>query len=676
LTGPPAREPITRTWKIALVIALAVLGFSILFAIIKGFPALWAVAGVTFGVLLGGAWFPLRGWKPQPQRTADVAPQPFGALARALLPLVLPLVIILIAGANAFSEPVQIAVGALGGLFAWAAIGRPEAGGLGSTRWLALFVAVGLLAVSLVIVLRVDVTDGPNGTLLNFEDRGGWSSAFLASALIVWAVAAFLRLVSFGTSAVRLVEALLVAWFVWAAIGAAGIVTSSGPSLGVVAIVAGTALGLEAAIGVVALAMNREADAIRLSTSAGGISSDAARCIGGLGAWLAIAAALTMAGGIVIGIDEAGDVGSGELPRGQSLPTADVPRTSPVEELPASPTVFPAELARQYLPVLAFRNDQRWLPTAASNYLVGPGGAKLQRVGRAADPPVWDHTLDGLPTTCPGVQSSPCYRLTIHCPTASSGCAHSMSERSHAFERPIRTGAVYVRVVREDLRGPDAFPDGVGDFYGEAPTILLQYWFFYRYDEWTTPILGGSLVQRHEGDWEAVMVGLSDERPLFVSYSQHCAGATVPWDDVLVWPYAGDNTRPLVAVARGSQANYPNAEQTRSPNWDTCAGLKKGVGDLLSYASDIRDRTAYEMSWEPPAAGLLPASVHHPPMSFPGYWGGPGETLLANQKDQPILHEGEPKTPSMQALWISPLTTVFCTKWTVPARRTDNCPED
>jgi hypothetical protein len=32
------------------------------------------------------------------------------------------------------------------------------------------------------------------------------------------------------------------------------------------------------------------------------------------------------------------------------------------------------------------------------------------------------------------------------------------------------------------------------------------------------PVLGGRIVQRHEGDWEAVTVGLSDAKPLFVAF--------------------------------------------------------------------------------------------------------------------------------------------------------------
>ena len=58
--------------------------------------------------------------------------------------------------------------------------------------------------------------------------------------------------------------------------------------------------------------------------------------------------------------------------------------------------------------------------------------------------------------------------------------------------------------------------------------------------------------QHHEGDWEAVTVGLSADRPLFVDWSAHCAGE---WR-----PFAGAT---LVADAGGERHAPGLVDRTR-----------------------------------------------------------------------------------------------------------------
>ena len=83
-------------------------------------------------------------------------------------------------------------------------------------------------------------------------------------------------------------------------------------------------------------------------------------------------------------------------------------------------------------------------------------------------------------------------------------------------------------------------------------------------------------------------------------FSQHCGGEWYRWRDVRVT----GGTHTVVAAADGSQANYrfPNASQ--APDWTGCANLPARTTTLVSYASNIRDRTGADWSWSPPEDGF------------------------------------------------------------------------
>jgi hypothetical protein len=192
-------------------------------------------------------------------------------------------------------------------------------------------------------------------------------------------------------------------------------------------------------------------------------------------------------------------------------------------------------------------------------------------------------------------------------------------------------------------------------------SALIQYWFFYRYDEWATHVLAGRLAQRHEGDWEAVIVGLAPDRPLFVAYSAHCGGTWRWWKDIRVSAVSSPWSHPLVASAEGSHANYPTAGP-RSPNWTSCAGMPDGTAEALSFASNIRERTDYAWLWYP--KHLIPVNASELPMSFPGTWGLNDRSVLENFSHHPASPSGGgPKTPTLQPLWRNPVPTVFCNRY-------------
>ena len=90
--------------------------------------------------------------------------------------------------------------------------------------------------------------------------------------------------------------------------------------------------------------------------------------------------------------------------------------------------------------------------------------------------------------------------------------------------------------------------------------IYLQYWFFYIYNDWWN---------NHEGDWEMITVELDkDGNPLRVGYSQHHGGEIEPVGVVRSWSElmkmgAIEKNHPVVYVAEGSHASYPNPGVTK-----------------------------------------------------------------------------------------------------------------
>lgn len=94
-------------------------------------------------------------------------------------------------------------------------------------------------------------------------------------------------------------------------------------------------------------------------------------------------------------------------------------------------------------------------------------------------------------------------------------------------------------------------PSYANTIYGRVLPIangetLLQYWFFYYYNEELT-------VDDHEGDWEMIQIHLSNVgAPLNATYSQHGGGENCGWTHVQRTP----NGNPIVYVAHGDHANY------------------------------------------------------------------------------------------------------------------------
>lgn len=123
------------------------------------------------------------------------------------------------------------------------------------------------------------------------------------------------------------------------------------------------------------------------------------------------------------------------------------------------------------------------------------------------------------------------------------GMAAAAAQRYQAMQDEQETYYYYGRVVRE---------------HGY---IVLQYWFFYAFNDWRSSFYG---VNDHEGDWEMITVYAVDDvsgdvQPCWVAYSSHeFEGDDLRrrWDDPEL-ERLGDH--PIVYIAAGSHANYYQA---------------------------------------------------------------------------------------------------------------------
>jgi hypothetical protein len=332
-----------------------------------------------------------------------------------------------------------------------------------------------------------------------------------------------------------------------------------------------------------------------------------------------------------------------------------------------------AQIAARFAPRLVFNPAEQYTPTSADE-LLALGATLVNRSGglvraaplTAATLPVGSSCVGGLPCA---------YALRLGCGlVAATPC-------------PAPAGTprlIYARVVRRHPAtgsAPTWFTNPIASMPFPKLEVIVQYWLYSIVDDWrSTPrgvtLPGGHRVQlpvirqHHEGDWEAITVGMSADQPLFVDWSAHCAGEWRPFmAATLVADPGGARTHPVSWVALGSHANLP-APVTERPRWWSCdprvaafvqqrvesvvgsvgaAAIGSGLDDLLG----IFDRPG---SGAPQAFPLALVNRLTWPMSFPGIWGG-RERLEVGSARRWL--GWSPPTPPLQKLWRDPLATIF-----------------
>ncbi|MCR4322456.1 MAG: SBBP repeat-containing protein, partial [Candidatus Brocadiaceae bacterium] len=150
---------------------------------------------------------------------------------------------------------------------------------------------------------------------------------------------------------------------------------------------------------------------------------------------------------------------------------------------------------------------------------------------------------------------------------------------------------------------------------GDLP--VLQYWFFYIYNDWDNI---------HEGDWEMIQIILNKEKnPTGITYSIHKGGLPLHWTDQNVSKDEDDNNHPLVYVTKGGHGswNKPGDNvwyQFLKVTCVKCIDNTSDAGDKLypditTYTSKTHKYTLKDVS----DSGVQNSEYHW--IHWRGYWG-------------------------------------------------------
>jgi hypothetical protein len=671
VVGPFLARQSRRATALLMAVAVAVIGI-----------AAWVFRDAG-GLLLVGAFLGLLVVAGAP--AARAAMRPVAALGRAAAPLGLIPLVFIAAGVVKYPPGVQLAIGLLTLLAAWYGLLRAEwqapdnpirkrpgdavrsptparPPGPAGVRW---------TQIAAPILLPAALVAAAAWPLLDVLEGSGEVSAFLflIAAMLVGS-ALVLRLLGYARTRLRGLVTVAVGLALTRLAMEAGIfpghdwLTENAPGIttGLLMAIAGGVLALVALAEIVTTTvLSRDAAGALTGTVRFAAALEAPPIRRWLSDWIRLwglfaagLAALTLLLSVV-----AASFGGGAKEQFDEVTGEPISPGRP--QIPPGDVKLDEDLAEMYSPVLVFTEDQHWSPTTVDEYLANAWIRDWKTRGKAELPKA--PPAKALPTECPGVVPKPCYELTIRCETAAEACA---LKKDGTPGEARKDEAVYVRVERredwpgrgrDDRDSPNPFAN-VGK-YGADTRFLIQYWYFYPYDEWVAPVLGGmQFKQRHEADWEAVTIGLGESGPLFVAYSQHCGGTWSEWGKVRV-ANTPSRLRPLVAAAEGSQANYRFAEERRAPDWGKCAGVPADTLTLLSYASNIRDKTGSAWSWRPSEHLIVTEAT--PPMNFVGRWAPYSRTTLDNfREDIPLGNDSDgPATPPFQRLWQHPMRTIF-----------------
>ena len=175
-------------------------------------------------------------------------------------------------------------------------------------------------------------------------------------------------------------------------------------------------------------------------------------------------------------------------------------------------------LLEKYAPVLYFHPDEQFFPTSIE--------AMLNESDLRENDLVFDDLIDELPVDVNNLNGSEVtddFYLDMR--NASGGFTNFEIPNPNRFLQYPKT--VYGR-----------------EFNPDAEHIVLQYWFFYLFNNWSN---------KHEGDWEMIQVIFdNDSKPITSTFSYHHDAQTLFWNET----EKSDETHPNVYIALGGHASY------------------------------------------------------------------------------------------------------------------------
>jgi hypothetical protein len=225
-------------------------------------------------------------------------------------------------------------------------------------------------------------------------------------------------------------------------------------------------------------------------------------------------------------------------------------------------------------------------------------------------------------------------------------------------EKPDRLAANegFYLDLQNGARGGDPVSAGestAASYVSYEPGEYIDYWFMYGFnpgparicealllDPSSKKCLALKFADRHEGEWERIMVELNPDGTAAgaVYFAHTCPGVRIPWDDV---PKA-DDSHPVVYSAWGSHASYASEVDITYPG--ACPSYQKGQG----IGDQTRDGGVTWKTWE---HGLTDVATEEW-YGFGGAWGEVGTIRVGT--DGLAINTGPLAPP-----WKDPSSTDF-----------------
>jgi hypothetical protein len=264
------------------------------------------------------------------------------------------------------------------------------------------------------------------------------------------------------------------------------------------------------------------------------------------------------------------------------------------------------ELLATYAPVVAVREQptacesgEPYLPMSVDDLFVVPGLFLRGPDGELIEEP----TLDDLADISPGDG----WHIDVPGNALDPECSYE-----RLYDGLDAAPVIYGRVTTDP---------------GDPNNVVIQYWFFYIYNDWN---------DRHEGDWEMIQLifdaedaaAALDVEPDQVMYAQHEGGEVSDWDGGPL--QRRDGTHPVVYVGEGSHAAYFSSERW----FGKSAQSGFGCDDTRPVVDEVSPQ-------------VVRLDGDEPWLAFTGRWG----------ERQPSFNNG-PTGPSTKSQWASPVTWV------------------
>ena len=350
-------------------------------------------------------------------------------------------------------------------------------------RWIAL----GAGGVLVVLVLALLLPPGDS-----LEARGGVAAYLFALTVVLLGVSILLRLLGYSRSLVKLPVAVLMVLAGVRVAMSAGLLPGDDFPVGAELLVALAGVGLLIAVGVDTwcwVSAQRASDEASLQRAIAleqpvipRVITDGASAFGIIAG---LVASVALLGAMVLSANPGAATGA----IADSL-DASVPGPPPS----GFGSMDDEAIGRAYAPLLLFSKSAKWSPVSVEDYLARAGADV--KVSDWEKQPVDPEELPSL-GDCPTIVPVPCYTVSTGCTDGAARCAQPISAPADGEQR--EDGSVYVRVVRRDAPRPDRSPNAFDDVgpYGREVDRIVQYWFFYAFDDWISPVIAGQLRQYH-----------------------------------------------------------------------------------------------------------------------------------------------------------------------------------